>query len=624
MEEIQLSREMLAAWDFIENTGMSVFLTGKAGTGKTTLLRYVREHTAKTYVVTAPTGVAAINAGGVTLHSFFQLPLTPYVPGKQVKSNYRFSREKMRIIRALDLLVIDEVSMVRSDLLDAVDATLRRLRHSVEPFGGVQLLLIGDLQQLAPVVTSRDEELLRGRYATPYFFGSSALQRIRYVTVGLRHVFRQQNPEFVSLLNHVRDNRLTPDDRACLASLCHPGFDPDPNQGYIRLTTHNHQADSYNRQRLESLRSDEFTYEARVDRDFPETSYPTESSLTLKVGAQVMFIKNDSGMEARYYNGKLGRVTYLDKDTVRVQCLDDDIEVNVEPAVWENTRYEVDEKSNTVEAKVDGTFSQLPLRLAWAITIHKSQGLTFDRAVIDAGRAFAPGQVYVALSRCRTLEGLVLATPLHGAMLSGDPAVLQYISGQTSAALRSMEELPAVRSQYRSLLLRELFDFSVIGGSLYRLRTFAGEHLGRGGAALASAMSACDEDMKRDITDVSLRWHSQIERMTDTDIDSQPVQARIASAAGYFRTKLATLLLGPLEMLEQVKPGAKFNADRWKELYTEFRQAVDAKMHLLEEMGGKPFSTGGYLVARRRATLEASNQKNKRKVKVRVRKKDKN
>lgn len=621
--EIRLSEEMLAAWDFIENTGTSVFLTGKAGTGKTTLLRYVREHTAKTCVVTAPTGVAAINAGGVTLHSFFQLPLTPFVPGTQVKSSFRFSKEKMRIIRALDLLIIDEVSMVRSDLLDAVDATLRRLRHSVEPFGGVQLLLIGDLQQLAPVVTPRDEEMLRGHYPTPYFFGSQALARISYVTMGLRHVFRQQNPEFVNLLNHVRDNRLTYADRQRLDALCRPGFEPAPDEGYIRLTTHNRQADSYNQQRLESLGAKAFTYSAHVDRDFPESFYPTDARLTLKVGAQVMFIKNDPGTEHRYYNGKIGRVTYLDRDTVRVECLDDGLEVDVEPAVWENTRYEVDEKTNTVEAKVDGMFSQLPLRLAWAITIHKSQGLTFNRAVIDAGRAFAPGQVYVALSRCRTLDGLVLATPLHGSMLTGDPEVLHYISGQTAAAQRSLEALPAVRSQYRRALLRELFDFSGIGAGLYRLRDFAGERLGKGGLALASAMRSAEEAMQRDITDVARRWHAQIAVMTDADIDSEAVTTRIEGACKYFRTKLATDLLGPLDILEQVKPGAKLNAERWKELYADYRQALGEKMLVLEAMAGKPFDTGAYLTARRKAVLEAGKQKKARKVKVSLKKRPK-
>ncbi len=621
--EIRLNEEMLAAWDFIENTGTSVFLTGKAGTGKTTLLRYVREHTAKTCVVTAPTGVAAINAGGVTLHSFFQLPLTPYVPGTQVKSNFRFSREKLRIIRALDLLIIDEVSMVRSDLLDAVDATLRRLRRSVEPFGGVQLLLIGDLQQLAPVVTPRDDDMLRGHYTTPYFFGSQALGRTSYVTVGLRHVFRQQNPEFVSLLNHVRDNRLTHDDRQRLASLCRPGFEPGPDEGYIRLTTHNRQADSYNQQRLESLQAKAFTYSAHVDRDFPESFFPTDERLTLKVGAQVMFIKNDSGMEHRYYNGKIGRVTYLDRDTVRVTCLDDGIEVDVEPAVWENTRYEVDEKTNTVEPKVEGTFSQLPLRLAWAITIHKSQGLTFNRAVIDAGQAFAPGQVYVALSRCRTLDGLVLATPLHGSMLTGDPEVLHYISGQTAAAQRSLEALALVRSQYRRTLLRELFDFSGIGGSLYRLRTFAGERLGKGGMALASAMSAAEGDMQSDITDIALRWQAQIAAMSDTDIDSESIRTRIDGACKYFRSKLATDLVGPLDILEQVKPGARLNAERWKELYADYRQALGEKMLVLEAMLGKPFNTGTYLTARRQAVLEAGSHKKARKVKVSVKKRPK-
>lgn len=618
MKEFELSGNMRQAWEFIENTNTSVFLTGKAGTGKTTFLRYVTAHTSKTCIVTAPTGVAAINAGGVTLHSFFQLPLAPYVPGAFIKTNFRFSKQKLRIIRALDLLIIDEISMVRADLLDSVDASLRRLRGNNLPFGGVQLLLIGDLQQLAPVVNQNDKVLLNDHYDTAYFFGSRALAKIPYVTVGLTQVFRQQDSTFLQLLNHVRSNNLTDADRRLLASRVQPHFEAE---GYIRLTTHNRLADSHNIHRLEALPGKKFTFSATIKGEFPLSSFPTEQQLVLKEGAQVMFIKNDSSPDHLFYNGKIGRVVKIDSQRVRVQCLDDGVPVDVSPMVWENARYEVNEDSNAIETIVEGTFSQLPLRLAWAITIHKSQGLTFNHAIIDAGQAFAPGQVYVALSRCRTLQGLVLATPLQKRSVMSDTEVLEYITRQVRACDSASERLRELRQGYFRTLLLELFDFRTIGEFLYRLQKLAAERMGKGGAAVASIINDISKDMQESISDVAMRWRITLEQLDADLLTSEKIQLKTHNAIKYFLDKLQNELITPLRPLSRVKPGNKVVAKSWNELYAEFNIACESKRLILETMLSHPFSTEAYLTARRDAVLLASASKKARKINVRAKNK---
>ena len=305
---IEQNHELQIAWDFVENTGRSIFLTGKAGTGKTTFLKTVVEKSRKRPIVVAPTGVAAINANGMTIHSFFQLPFSPYVPGAKVESRFDFGRDKRKIIASIDLLIIDEISMVRADLLDAIDSVLRRFRDHSLPFGGVQLLMIGDLAQLTPVVTPEDEQMLRPYYDTPYFFGSKALQQIDYVTIQLDYVYRQQDSSFIELLNQIRSGR--PDAKALgqLNLRCNPNFVPSPEEPYIRLTTHNQLANYYNETELRKLPGSLYSYRAEVKGTFPEYSYPTAETLELKAGAQVMFVKNDPSPEHRYYNGRIGRV----------------------------------------------------------------------------------------------------------------------------------------------------------------------------------------------------------------------------------------------------------------------------------------------------------------------------
>ena len=425
--------ELQLAWDFVENTGVSIFLTGKAGTGKTTFLREVKQRSPKRMVVVAPTGVAAINAGGQTIHSFFQLPLSPYVPESRYRERYDFSKEKKKLLRTLDLLVIDEVSMVRSDLLDAIDDVMRRFRDPRRPFGGVQLLLIGDLQQLTPVVTPSDEALLKAHYDTPYFFGSNALRQTQYVTIELKQVYRQQDRAFIDILNHIREGQVTAADLERLNQRCINNFHPSPDEGYIRLTTHNHLADTYNEQELSDIPSRAFTYNARIDGTFPEYAYPTDIDLTLKQGAQVMFVKNDT--EGRYYNGRIGRITSIDERHVSVLCPGDDRAIDVEPTEWENTKYVLNEKTKEIESTVQGTFRQLPLRLAWAITIHKSQGNEFGAVIIPVYHGFPAfmtrNLLYTALTRAKKL-----------AIIIGEPAAFRYMISNEQKTRRktSLEE----------------------------------------------------------------------------------------------------------------------------------------------------------------------------------------
>ena len=413
---MEQNSELALAWQFIENTGTHLFLTGKAGTGKTTFLRRLKQESPKRMVVLAPTGIAAINAGGVTIHSFFQIPFAPYVPESSFSTNatyrFRFGKEKINIIRSMDLLVIDEISMVRADLLDAVDEMLRRYRDHHKPFGGVQLLMIGDLQQLAPVVKEEEWQMLKKYYDTPYFFSSLALKQTEYCTIELKTVYRQNDGVFLDLLNRIRENHCDSQVLEALNRRCLPDFQPRKEEGYIRLVTHNYQAQRINNYELEQLPGRSYAFRATIDGKFPEYSYPTDEVLELKKGAQVMFVKNDSSGEHRYYNGMIGEVTAVSASSIEVRAKDSGEDLLLQEEEWANAKYVLDEESKEIVEDIEGTFRQFPLKLAWAITIHKSQGLTFERAIIDASSSFAHGQTYVALSRCKTLEGLELLTGL--------------------------------------------------------------------------------------------------------------------------------------------------------------------------------------------------------------------
>ncbi|XMO86919.1 helix-turn-helix domain-containing protein [Algibacter sp. AS12] len=454
------NKELDLAWSFVNDTNRSIFLTGKAGTGKTTFLHRLKMSCLKRLVVVAPTGVAAINAKGVTIHSFFQMPFGPILPNEDLNAgkgfNRRFNKTKINIIKSMDLLVIDEISMVRADLLDGIDKTLRRFRDRNKVFGGVQVLMIGDLQQLSPVIKEQEWELLKPFYANGFFFSSLAYRQCNAVTIELKHIYRQENPKFIEILNEIRNNRLSEAAASELNKRFVPDFTPKPDAGYISLTTHNNKAESTNRAELAKLTTKTHIYNAVVDGKFPEYAYPNNVALELKVGAQVMFVKNDSSPEKRYFNGKIGKVILLDKDEVVVHCPDDDFNINVTPEIWENINYTVDAETKAITEEKIGSYTQMPLRLAWSITIHKSQGLTFEKAIIDAQGAFAHGQTYVALSRCKSLEGLVLKSKINSSQIISDGNVTTF---NENAEQNAPDDLVLVDSQksFQLDLIAEVF-----------------------------------------------------------------------------------------------------------------------------------------------------------------------
>ena len=608
---MERNEELRTAWQFVENTGRSIFLTGKAGTGKTTFLRTVVERSRKRPVVVAPTGVAAINAGGVTIHSFFQLPFTPYVPGTKVESKFDFGREKRKIIASMDLLIIDEVSMVRADLLDAIDTVLRRYRDHSQPFGGVQMLMIGDLAQLTPVVTPEDEQLLKPYYDTPYFFGSKALARIDYVTIQLEKVYRQQDDSFVAILNDIRQGHPSPQTLARLNSRSLPptlSAAREGSEGAIRLTTHNQLANFYNESELQRLPSRAFLFTAKVEGTFPEYAFPTAQTLTLKLGAQVMFVKNDPTGNHRYYNGRIGRVTYVDQNKVLVVCEGDANAIEVEPLEWENARYTLNPTSREIETEVVGKFRQLPLRLAWAITIHKSQGLTFDRAIIDANQSFAPGQVYVALSRCRTLEGLLLASPLNERSIISDERVDAYISRQEEEARRSIAQLPLLKQEYERFLLLQLFDFSrLLYGQESLVRLFA-EYFYHSQSSLMQLHSRTQADLRQRVVDVADKWRAKIQSMAIADLRDEAFLERVRRSADYFATTLKDIMEKPLLLTAKVETNNKQAKKRLANALPDLRQAWLAHRYLLTRVAGHGFTVGSYLKEKQTAMLDALDE----------------
>ncbi|WP_214071431.1 HRDC domain-containing protein [Mucilaginibacter sp. dw_454] len=469
---------MKLAGDYLESTNTVVFLTGKAGTGKTTFLQQLRQTSKKKLAVVAPTGVAAINAGGMTIHSFFQLSFAPIIPNGSEQPDMHYSAEKRELLANLELLIIDEVSMVRPDVLDQIDLILRNVKGSAHPFGGVQLLLIGDLSQLSPIIRDEEWGILRQYYNTPYFFSSQVLQKAPYVRIELDHVYRQKEQAFVDILNEVRNQSLSKENLGLLNARYIADFKPDPADPYITLTTHNNIAQQINTEWLEALQGQEHEFMATIRGEFPKDGYPTEISLKLKVGAQVMFVKNDSSAEKLFYNGKIGTVTAVNDKVVYVQCGREDKEIAVEAVEWTNVKYQLEgEAINETNA---GSFAQIPLKLAWAITIHKSQGLTFDKAIIDVSESFAHGQAYVALSRCRSLSGMVLRNPIAAHNIIGDPAVARFNDKATEIKPDS-QKLERDRELYRLYLLSELFNFAPLKvkmkGFAFLLPTFQTEIL---------------------------------------------------------------------------------------------------------------------------------------------------
>jgi len=473
-EENHISTPAQLAREYIQHTSCNIFLTGKAGTGKTTFLRNIVKQTYKNVVITAPTGIAAINAGGVTLHSFFQLPFGSFVPEVRTPDptlafklndpvslirNIQIRDAKRKTIRSLELLIIDEVSMLRADLLDAIDVILRHIRRNrTQPFGGVQVLFIGDMYQLPPVVKDDEWRVLREYYPSQFFFDAKVLRENKPIYIELDKIYRQEDPIFIRLLNNLRNNTLEPSDSELLQKFYQPGFRPDPKDKFINLTTHNAKASQRNSEELNILSGKSYRYQALVTGDFPEYLYPIEYEMELKVGAQVMFIKNDPTGERRFFNGKIGEIASLTDEEIEVSTGEYE-KVIVERYIWENVRYELNEETQLIEENVIGTFSQYPLRLAWAITVHKSQGLTFDRATIDVNEAFAPGQIYVALSRLRSLDGLVLTTSIQKHKLQVDNQICAY-----SQSKKDVDELQQIlkteKDQYSLRMICDSFSFT--------------------------------------------------------------------------------------------------------------------------------------------------------------------
>lgn len=599
---------MNLAWQFVKNTGTSIFLTGKAGTGKTTFLRTLKDKLPKRMVVVAPTGIAAINANGVTIHSFFQLPFAPYVSNSTFNTEgiFRMSKEKQRILRTLDLLVIDEISMVRADLLDSIDMVLRRYRDRSKPFGGVQLLLIGDLQQLPPVVKDEEWTLLSKYYDSPYFFSSLALKQMGYITIELLHVYRQNDLDFLTLLNKIRDNKADQDTFNKLNSRYVPNFAPPSGTDFIRLVTHNYQAQSINDRKLAELPGASRWYKASITGEFPEQSFPTEFVLELKENAQVMFVKNDSTGKGRYYNGMLGKVVSITTKGVTVKANETGELIDLLPEEWTNAKYVLNKETQAIEEEVEGTFKQLPLRLAWAVTIHKSQGLTFEHAIIDAQHSFAHGQTYVALSRCKTLEGLVLSAPLSPSAVICDEEVHQF-NVEASARQPNNEMLSQMQRAYEVNLIDELFDFRPVGIAFERLTRFVDEHFARKYPRLLQEYRLA-RPLLDEIVGVAAKFRLQYTQMLAAqqgDALGEEVLLRIRSGAGYFHKRLSSLI----EMLakNRIDTENKTLKKTLKERYAEVDEALGFKMNLLkyESRADVSFAIGDYLSAKAKLLLGA-------------------
>ena len=613
---METNPQLETARRYVEQTGVSVFLTGKAGTGKTTFLRDIVATTTKRRVVLAPTGVAAVNAGGVTIHSFFQLPFDPYLPDvKELVTEYQMpenrkslSKTKLNIIRTLELLIIDEISMVRADLMDAIDMTLRRYRRSSRPFGGVQLLLIGDVHQLSPVVTESERTYMQRVYPTPYFFASKALQRMNYVTIELTTVYRQQDAAFVDLLNHVRDNNIDAETLSRLNARVESGKRKVESEQAITLTTHNRQADAINRRQMEALKGEQRVFEALLKGNYPEKSLPCERTLEIKVGERVMFVKNDSSGGHRYYNGMLGTVTgfrYDDEEKKEyIEVINDDGDViNVGHETWESLRYTLNARTNEIEQEVEGTFSQYPLQAAWAVTIHKAQGLTFDRVAIDAADAFAFGQVYVALSRCRTLEGLTLTTPLSPGVAFDDASVSQFISAQptfeqTAAATDEYER------QYRLEKLMELFGVDDLVHHTERLQDYYGklkniypENLNTLNADLATLLN---------LQSVSEKFKTQLMRL-----DEAAQNERARQGAEYYLSQLA-LFNAHLPSLLEVEIDNKETAKSVAEGGNELAEALKVKVACLRSVKEKGYSVQTVQKAKVEALINGEKKSSKK------------
>ncbi|WP_256012871.1 HRDC domain-containing protein [Desertivirga xinjiangensis] len=549
---MQKNDQLVLAYNFVQFTDKNIFLTGKAGTGKTTFLHNLKKDSLKRMVIVAPTGVAAINAGGVTIHSFFQLPFGPFIAqeldgskreGNNAQRNRKFNRDKINVIQSLDLLVIDEISMVRADLLDGIDEVLRRYKNHSKPFGGVQLLMIGDLHQLSPVIKEDDWKLLKDYYPNLYFFSSKALQKAQPVCIELKHIYRQSDTHFIDLLNRVRQNQIDAQVLQHLNQRYIPDFNPSDEEGYITLTSHNNTAQQINEIRLSGIKASTQRFTAVIHKEFPEYNYPTVVNLDLKVGAQVMFVKNDPSREKQFYNGKIGKVTKIENDIIFVKCPGEFWEIEVTPAEWENIKYELNAETKEVEEKVAGTFIQYPLKLAWAITIHKSQGLTFEKAIIDASSSFAHGQVYVALSRCKSFEGMVLRSPLALNSIKTDGTVFAF-SQKADENAPGEKQLLQSKFEFQRSLLFELFDFTLIKSRFFYCNRLVEENDHILAASVKNELTGIKETAEKNVYTVADTFNRELHRLlgsSEMPEENHELQDRLKKASVYFADKVEAI-----------------------------------------------------------------------------------
>lgn len=577
------------AVEVVNFTDCHLFLTGKAGTGKTTFLKYIRENTTKSTVVVAPTGVAAINAGGVTMHSFFQLPFIPYLPDETrlfgntatvdrhaLIKGIRFNKQKLELLMNLELLIIDEVSMLRADMLDAMDTILRHFRHKKEtPFGGVQVVLIGDLFQLPPVVSDAEWELMKGHYRSPFFFSAKVIENNPPLFIELKKIYRQKEETFISLLNNIRHNQINAADLKLLEGRYQPLAIHNLNQT-ITLTTHNYMADTINQRELAKLDGELYRFDGAISGDFSDKSLPTEKQLSLKVGAQIMFLKNDPEPIKRYFNGKLATVKKLSSKSITVELADDGGEMELEQEKWSNVKYVLNKESNKIEEEELGSFTQYPIRLAWAITIHKSQGLTFDKVVIDAGSSFAAGQVYVALSRCRTLDGITLLSRIQADSIKGDDRIIRF--AQTENQIAEIEaRLISEKPKFAAQLLLRTFDWSKLILSLQLFDEYTNEKkLPEKEMLQGVSVGLMEQALKQqEIAEKFVKQLGQI--LSTTPVNGELLNERVTKAKQYFVQLLNDELLKPIQNIQSFLKGktkvkqysalvAELEADVWNKL----------------------------------------------------------